>query len=161
MEMFSILKIPGVRMDYETIKKSHGYCGLSCGKCLFFREGEIRQHAEKLQELLGNFDRFAERFSSFDETFTHYPQFKKFLAHLAAAGCGGCRSGACRYPDCGVQPCASERGLDFCFQCEAFPCEKSNFDDDLKERWIAMNRAMKEEGVAEYVQRTRDIPRYR
>ncbi len=148
-------------MNYEEIKKNMGYCGLSCGKCIFYRQGEIRKNADSLRQPLGDFDRYAERFSSFDEKFRKYPEFKEFLEYLTEADCDGCRAGKCKYPNCGVQPCASEKGIDFCFQCDEFPCENSNFDEDLKQRWIAMNNEMEERGVEAYCLRVKDEPRYR
>ena len=142
-------------------KKNLGACGLNCGKCIFNRYGDIRDHAEEMKKLLGNFDSFAERFSTFDDVFKKYPQFKDFLSSLTKADCEGCRGGGCKYPNCGVQPCAAERGVDFCFQCDDFPCDKSNFDEDLKARWIIMNEEMKKEGVEAWFGRTKNFPRYK
>jgi hypothetical protein len=51
--------------------------------------------------------------------------------------------------------------VDFCFQCNEFPCERTVFDPDLKDRWIAMNARMKEVGVQTYLLETKDLCRYR
>ena len=51
--------------------------------------------------------------------------------------------------------------MDFCFQCDEFPCEKANFDEHLRRRWIAMNERMKEAGVETYYEETKDEPRYK
>jgi len=53
------------------------------------------------------------------------------------------------------------KGVDFCFQCDEFPCEKTNFDPDLKRRWFQMNTRMKEIGVEAYFEETKDLPRYK
>lgn len=148
-------------MTYDRIKKSLAPCGLNCLKCMAYAEGDIRRHSTELRGLLGDFDSYAERFSRFAPAFSNYPAFKELLAHFTTGSCRGCRSGDCVYPNCGVSPCSRERGVDFCFLCAEFPCDKSNFDPNLKARWIAMNTRMKEIGVEAYWEETKDQPRYR
>lgn len=147
-------------MEYTEILDFLAPCGLSCQKCLGYTKGEIAFHSKKLQELLGNFDIYAERFSNFLPVFKNYPSFKKLLSHLAEPNCRGCRQGDCKYPNCGVAECYQKKGVDFCFQCNEFPCEKTNFDSHLKARWIQMNHRMKEIGVEAYYEETKDLGRY-
>ena len=147
-------------MNYSEIRAVLAPCGLNCGGCLAFAEGEIRRHSVRLKELLGSFDGYAERFSKFRPVFENYPQFKLMLDHFTRGDCGGCRSGDCRYPNCGVAACFREKGVDFCFQCDEFPCDHSNLDGDLKARWLKMNGMMKEMGVERYYTETKDLPRY-
>jgi len=52
------------------------------------------------------------------------------------------------------------KGVDFCFQCDEFPCEKTSFDPDLKQRWVQMNTRMKEVGVESYFEKTKNLLRY-
>jgi len=147
-------------MEYQDILNDLAPCGLSCGKCFAFAQGAIGSHSRELLRLLGNFDVYAERFSDFQPEFKEYPSFKKLLQYFSRPGCAGCRQGVCLYPNCGVTACYREKGVDFCFQCHEFPCDKSNFDPHLKKRWIAMNERMKEIGVEGYHEETRDDPRY-
>lgn len=135
-------------------------CGLNCGKCFAFTEGDIGFHSKELQKLLGNFDIYAERFSAFLPEFKNYPAFKRLLAYFAAPDCKGCRQGKCKYPNCGVIDCYKEKGVDFCFQCDDFPCDKTNFDPHLKKRWLHMNNRMKAIGVEAYYEETKDSCRY-
>jgi hypothetical protein len=123
-------------------------------------EGDIRHHSIKLRELLGSFDGYAQRFSRFWPVFESYPQFKTMLEHFTGGECRGCRYGDCKYPNCGVAKCYGDKHVDFCFQCGEFPCGKTNFDDNLKTRWLKMNSRMKEIGVEAYYEETKDIPRY-
>jgi hypothetical protein len=147
-------------MKYSEILKILAPCGLNCAKCMAFSKGDIKKRANDLKELLGSFDRYAVRFSNFLPVFKNYPAFKELLHYLGDADCKGCREGECKYPNCGVAACYKEKKVDFCFQCDEFPCEKTNFDPDLKERWIKMNIAMREKGVQAYIQKTKDMPRY-
>ena len=52
-------------MEYEEILNIIAPCGLNCYKCFANSEGAIRKTSIKLQKLLGSFDIYAERFSSF------------------------------------------------------------------------------------------------
>lgn len=149
-------------MKYKEILDILAPCGLNCRKCLFYSNGEIRKHSIKLKELLGSFDKYAERFSGIiNPIFKNYSYFKDLLAYFTQADCKGCREGECKYSNCGVFTCFHQKGVDFCFQCDEFPCEKTNFDLDLKRRWIQMNNRMKEIGVEAYFEKSKNLSRYR
>lgn len=75
--------------------------------------------------------------------------------------CYGCRSGK-RLPYCGkcrMSACAAERGIDFCCECEEYPC------DDLKqfqtamphriELWVNLNR-IKSVGYRQWLKEVRE-----
>lgn len=147
-------------MGYDEIVKVLAPCGLNCSKCLAHSDGDIKRNAGELKRLLGAFDSYAERFSRFDGVFENYLSFKKLLDHFSQAACKGCRSGDCAYPNCGVVSCYKGKGVDFCFQCGEYPCDKTNFDPNLKKRWTQMNDSMKEKGVEAYFDESKDLPRY-
>ena len=147
-------------MQYHEIVNILAPCGLSCEKCFAFTRGEIASHSKHLQRLLGNFDVYAQRFSAFLPAFNDYPSFKKMLSYLAEPDCRGCRQGTCKYPDCGVVDCYQAKGVDFCFQCAEFPCDKTNFDPHLEVRWRRMNMRMRDIGVEAYYEETKDACRY-
>ncbi len=147
-------------MEYHEILDFFAPCGLSCRKCFAYTKGDIAFHSKKLQDLLGNFDVYAERFSAFTPEFKDYPPFKKMLTYFAAPDCIGSRQGTCKYPNCGVADCYKEKGVDFCFQCDDFPCNKTNFDPHLEKRWLQMNMRMKDIGVEAYYEETKDMCRY-
>ena len=147
-------------MAYDDMLNDLAPCGLSCRKCFANSQGEIAALSRQLQKRLGSFDIYAERFSAFLPAFQDYPPFKELLAYLAQGHCDGCREGICLYPDCGVTTCYQEKGVDFCFQCDEFPCEKTNFGPHLERRWRQMNERMRDVGVEAYYQETRDLPRY-
>ncbi len=148
-------------MKYQEILDLLAPCGLDCSRCVAFAGGEIKEHSRRLLELLGGFDRYAEKFSAYLPVYRSYPSFRELLEHLSKADCLGCRKGACRLPGCGVAACYRKKGVDFCFQCDAFPCNDTNFDAELRARWIEMNARMKEIGIEEYFEETRSLPRYR
>jgi hypothetical protein len=147
-------------MRYTKILDELAPCGLNCSTCVFNSKGKIKSLSISLQECLGSFDNYANRFSNFQPEFQNYPNFKTLLEFLSKVECDGCRSGTCKNPDCEVLQCSSKRNIDFCFQCNEFPCEKTNFDDDLKTRWLQMNNKMKEIGVKRYYQKMIGTPGY-
>lgn len=148
-------------MEYDEILSILAPCGLNCRKCLTYHAGEIKLLSTKLKELLGSFDKYAERFSKFLPVFENYASFQDMLIFLTKGDCQGCRNGTCKYPNCGVFSCYKQKGVDFCFQCDEFPCEKTNFDADFKQRWITMNNRMREVGAEDFFEETKDLPRYR
>jgi len=147
----------------EKIKKALGPCGLNCEKCFANADGGIKYHSRKLQELLGNFDIYAERFITLidEPKFKNYPAFKIMLDYFSETNCRGCRDECCKlFKDCGVKECYKEKGADFCFQCDEFPCDKTNFDDHLRKRWIEINQRIKEIGIENYYYEIKEKPRY-
>jgi hypothetical protein len=150
-------------MKHKEILMILGPCGSNCRKCVFNINGDIRHHAEELEKLLGVFNLYAERFSELiSPVFKKYIEFKELLNYLVQVDCLGCREQKCGiYPNCGVYECHREKKVDFCFQCDEFPCEKSNFDPDFKRRWILMNERMREIGAEAYCEESMKYPRYR
>lgn len=69
------------KADSEFIKGRIAPCGLHCGKCFAFADGDISYHSNELKRSLGNFDVYAQRFvAMLDEpVFAKYPDFKEFL----------------------------------------------------------------------------------
>lgn len=59
-------------------------------------------------------------------------------------GCTGCREGSSCYLICGFAPCSIEHGnIDYCFECEEYPCEK--YDGvDLHDSLISHKNQLKD-----------------
>lgn len=140
-----------------------GPCGLLCEKCFAYAKGPIKLHAEKLRENLGAFDNYAKRFVTLidEPTFLKYPEFKEVLDLLSAGKCLGCRKQSCQlFSGCMVKECCKAKNVDFCYQCEGFPCSNTGFDENLEKRWLAINHKIKEIGLAAYFNQIMDKPRY-
>ena len=128
-------------MNYDKILTAMSPCGLSCEKCFAHEDGDIRKYSLKLKEKLGNFDNYAKRFAS--------------------ENCKGCRKENCKlFKNCGVRSCHQQKNIDFCFQCDDFPCNKTNFDGDLQKRWVKLNERIRDIGIESYYAETKDKPRY-
>lgn len=150
-------------MEYEQIKTRLAPCGLHCGKCFAFKDGEISESSRKLRESLGNFDVYAQRFVELldNPVFEKYPAFREMLECFSDADCSGCRNERCKlFKSCKVRSCSESKGVDFCFQCSDFPCGDTGFDNHLNDRSVKINRLMAKIGVEAYYDETKDKPRY-
>jgi hypothetical protein len=147
-------------MPREDIVQALAPCGLYCGKCLANPESPICGHARGLVRELAGFDRHADRFAKINPVFAGYQGFKTILTLLTRGTCRGCRQGQGMFAACKVAPCAADKGVDFCFQCQSFPCRDHGFPRDMADRWKSANRAMAEMGVEEFFAAIRDEPRY-
>lgn len=58
-------------------------------------------------------------------------------------GCPGCRR---KNGDCSAKKCCSEKGLQFCFECDEYPCEEG-MHVGIRSR--AFNSVAKTEGVSQ------------
>ena len=150
-------------MTNTDIKETIAPCGLCCETCFAHINGDIRKYAKKLQEKLGNFHINAKRFETLlgDPIFKKYGEFKEMLDYLASENCRGCRNEQCKlFKNCGVRPCTREKGVDFCFQCDAFPCDRTNFDPALQKGWTLINEKIREIGIEAYAKKAKTRPRY-
>jgi hypothetical protein len=150
-------------MDYEKIKERLAPCGLHCGKCFAYKEGDIVKNSRALKNDLGAFEVYAQRFVKLLDkpVFEKYPDFKEMLDCFSIADCSGCRNETCKlFKDCKVRLCSENKEVDFCFQCADFPCNNTGFDEHLNERSVKINFQMREIGVENYYKEIKDKPRY-
>ena len=150
-------------MDSEQIKAAIAPCGLSCEKCFAHADGDIRRYSRKLKEKLGNFEIYAKRFETLvgDPIFKKYPDFKAMLDYFASENCTGCRNEQCKlFKECGVRICHQEKGIDFCYQCDLFPCDRTHFDAGLYKGWVMINEKIRDTGLEKFYEKARTRPRY-
>ncbi len=145
-------------MNYAEIVEVLAPCGLNCSRCAEYEKGEIKQSSDKLLTLLGNYQRIAAFKEKSKPAFSAYQQFVDILNIFAQAPCGGCRSEGNYCPvTCAAKTCYREQGIDFCFQCSQFPCDKQI---PVGERWQKMNERMQEVGVENFFEEQNKLPRY-
>jgi len=114
-------------VSYDTVKEHIAPCGLNCSKCALHIDGDIMRLSAALADALGpNFGSYAQRlFTAVDPVFEEYEAFRELLDYFASGSCRSCRSGECPFNLCTVRECVVEQGVDFCFQCNLFPCDRS------------------------------------
>jgi hypothetical protein len=150
----------GDQMNKESLLKNIAPCGLVCFTCAAAKNGIIQQHGRQLLKYLESFDVYAKKMSAFEERLKKYPQFKEVLQLIGEASCEGCRDGVAKFPGCGIASCVKEQDVDFCFECELFPCDKADFEPLLKEKWLRANERMKLIGVEAYYDEAKQRSHY-
>jgi len=125
-------------------------CGLVCHTCVASAGGVMKQPAQQLLHFLEGFDVYADKLSAFDPRLKKFRDFAEVLGLIAQAECQGCRDGVCKFPGCGIAPCAKDRGHDFCYQCPQFPCNEADFEPLLKAKWLKAGERMKAIGPEAY-----------
>ena len=146
-------------MNSET-RNELAVCGLDCTRCVDYENDEIRSLSARLVDLLRGYERVASLKSVNNPLFNEYPIFLEFLQHFAQGACGGCRSDNLRCPiECHAKTCHRQLGVDFCFECNEYPCDKQ-FEGKTRERWLERNNRMKEIGVENYYLEQSKLPRY-
>ena len=108
-----------------------------CKKCAYYT-GEITSLAENLLEYVKKYRSLA--FFNKSDTFS-YTELKVSLEWLSERElCKGCRSSGkgSWWPDCPIRKCILEKGIDFCFNCDLFPCDKIE-KTTIKDRIIKAN----------------------
>jgi C_GCAxxG_C_C family probable redox protein len=136
-------------------------CGLCCGTCLAYDGGPVQQAASALRAALGdNFAPYAERFAAMNPVFGDYAPFSELLDYLASGSCSGCRGAGCLFTACRVGSCSREHGVDYCFQCAEFPCDRHGMPGPLAERWLVNNERMRDIGPEAWFAAARTKPRY-
>lgn len=89
----------------------------------------------------------------------NYEELRRGLEWLSTKAY--CRGGNCRagdgWADCPVRKCCVAKGIDFCFQCEEFPCkllsEHELFGELFGEKYVRRLREIKEEGLESWIKR--------
>lgn len=147
-------------MEYQEIVRRLAPCGLDCTRCADYGDGEIRELSAILSRHLAGYSRVAKMKEGLKPVFAGYQQFEAVLNNFTQAACSGCRGDNILCPlECSPKTCTREKGLDFCFQCGDFPCERE-IDARLRDRWLEFNQRMREVGVEEFYRERCSLPRY-
>ncbi len=136
-------------------------CGLVCRTCIAGKGSIIEEHAQGLSRFLDGFDDLAKRIAGFDKTYEKYPDFRGILDKFASPSCGGCRTGKGIHAKCIIPQCIKEKGIDFCAECDDFPCERTGFIPELLAKWKKHSTELRDLGTEEYHRRELEKSHYR
>lgn len=131
-----------------------GYCGNYCRTCYWYNNA-LMNPAKQLLELIKGHSEVAGwinyKGGSSKETI-------KGLEILSKSACAfNCKGGG-GWSGCPVRKCCNAKGIDFCFECPDFPCErnwgeKSEHADVFTADKIKRLQEMKEIGVEEWIKK--------
>jgi hypothetical protein len=148
------------RFTYEDIVERLAPCGLDCERCVMYAEGRVKKLATGLAKALEGFENMAPRVADRFPPLRDYDRFVEILGLFGGATCAGCRRGGSTLPFCSARTCFKEQGVDFCFHCEEYPCERNAYPENMDRRWRSYNDRMREVGVEEYYRESLERPRY-
>jgi hypothetical protein len=116
--------------------------------------------AERLAHSLEGFAKMAPLISERVPALAHYEEFLEVLSFFRGADCQGCRAGGSQLSFCSARQCFREKGVDFCFECDEYPCSRNRYPENLLERWRWNNDRMREVGVERYYREQSEKARY-
>lgn len=118
------------------------YCGLNCAKCDIF----LASH--------GNEDLHEDLLNWFKENID--PEIESISCERCRGPTNECWSG-----DCEFRPCAMEKGLDYCFECPDFICDKlekfANDGTEHHKRTVENLKRMKKIGLEKWKSSQKEV----
>ncbi|HEX3078413.1 MAG TPA: DUF3795 domain-containing protein [Lachnospiraceae bacterium] len=147
-------------MNYEEARKDFAPCGIDCERCVSKKEGIVGRHSKELLECLNGFEKMAGMMSELQPLLKNYDVFIELLRFFSEGSCPGCRNGEGVNCACTAKQCHKERKVDFCFQCNEFPCDRNAYNEHLYQKWVTNNQNMKELGVEIFCEREKSKSRY-
>jgi len=138
----------------EAKRNEVGYCGEYCRTCYWYTDA-LRKPAAQLLDLVQNHFEVAGwinyRGGNSKETI-------KGLEILSKCACTFNCKGGSGWSDCPVRKCCIAKGVDFCFECSEFPCErnwseKGEHANVFTASKIKRLQEMKAIGVEEWIKR--------
>jgi hypothetical protein len=150
----------GGDLTYQQILGRLAPCGIDCQRCVMCADGIVQRTASELSVALEGFDKMAARMADHAPGLAEYGKFQQVLGLLTEVTCTGCRAGGSSLPFCSARTCFREHGVDYCFQCEDYPCTHNEYPEQFEQRWRATNDRMREVGVERFYQESLLKPRY-
>lgn len=134
-------------------------CAFCCLTCAAMENGIIAETSRKLRLYLDGYYEFKRQNLPFKYR-GHSKKIKVLteqLERMSDRPCRGCRNGAdqrCCIPDCPIPECARQHQVDFCGECDAFPCNQAMgfFKGETLKEWEIRNRQIRENGAENYYQ---------
>lgn len=99
------------------------YCGGFCGSCGGYRGRIVAMVAKDFRELIVAYADWVPEYEKIDFNFDDFLRGVDYFAdeEVGPYCRDGCKGGG--GAPCKVRPCARERGIEICYECDEFPCE--------------------------------------
>ena len=158
-------------MTREEMINAVGPCSIMCYTCFGYLEGGIRKHAACLHELYkgcyeGHVNVYKDNLTKERiEKLNRIIIFNEMLQELYnKPGCEGCQSnngehGGC-IAGCKIPKCSKEHDVNFCADCEEFPCRKICVPESIRQIWLDGNNYIKEHGIEQWFEKNKNTAHY-
>ena len=142
----------------EKIRNAIAPCSLCCYTCPAKRNGMIAQTAGTLLHYLEGYPDFRRAVIP-EKNRTSDGKIAEFLERLekySRPTCDGCRvgtHGSCCISGCLIRECTQAHHVDFCAECEEFPCGKLTeevFHPTVIQEWKDGNERIRVVGIEQY-----------
>lgn len=144
-------------IDRAEILDAIAPCAFCCFTCAAKKNGVIEDLSTRLNHYLEGYYEFNRKNLPF--RYRNYSrrikEFTEQLEKMSDRPCAGCRAGAdqrCCIPDCFIEDCTRNHKVDFCGECDEFPCSRAlDFfkGENLKE-WKSNNEKIRQSSPEEF-----------
>ncbi|MCL2772587.1 MAG: DUF3795 domain-containing protein [Oscillospiraceae bacterium] len=148
-------------MEKEKLLNYIAPCSLLCYTCMSFKDGPSSTSAKKVYNYSDGWGEFYNTLipeEKREEAYKEFSAFQNTLKFLGGASCPGCRnnpqsnkSGWGCAEGCVIPACVKEHGVDFCAECDEFPCQTCDNTG---------SKRIKEIGIEAYFEEMKDISHY-
>lgn len=150
-------------MEKKDILQKVAPCSLMCHTCSGYKNGVICETSGKLLKYLNGMKEFYKK--HIPEAVENYNIFEEVLLGYNLGLCSGCRSrehNGCSIKGCFILDCIKEHDVEFCGECNEFPCNKTEvlFEDEVYRQWLDGNYQIKENGIEAYWKNNCEKPHY-
>ncbi len=150
-------------MEKNEILKKVAPCSLMCHTCSAYNNGVICESSKTLLKYLDGIKEFYKK--HIPDAAESYGHFEKILGIYSSAPCAGCRSNehnGCSIKDCFLPECTKKHTVDFCGECDEFPCKKTAelFEEEVYVQWLNGNRQIRDYGIEFFWENNSAKPHY-
>ncbi|MCM1500302.1 MAG: DUF3795 domain-containing protein [Clostridium sp.] len=151
-------------MERNEILKKVAPCSLMCHTCSAYCNGVICEYSQTLLKYLDGMKEFYEK--HIPDAVESYKNFEEVLCMYNAGPCSGCRStehNVCSIEGCFLLECTKKHGIDFCGECEEFPCQKVHklFEEVVYRQWLDGNQQIRDYGIEYFWEKNFENPHYK
>ncbi len=139
-------------------------CSLMCHTCSGRHNGIICESSKTLLKYLEGIKEFYEK--HIPSAVESYSNFEGVLRMYSDAPCSGCRStkhNGCSIEGCFLLECTKSHSIDFCGECEEFPCQKVHelFEEVVYRQWLDGNQQIRDYGIEYFWEKNSENPHYK
>ena len=146
-------------------------CSMMCHTCPGCQGGAIEETAKKLLKYFEGYYEFNDTMlpEQYRGWLEQFDRFRAYLGKYARRSCPTCRetpeNGRGCIENCPVRSCYKGKGVDFCAECDEFPCEKAknffmNHHPIVAEDWEKGSVRIREIGIVAYFEERKEISHY-
>lgn len=145
-------------VEREKILTAIAPCSLCCYTCPAMKGGVIEETSAKLHHYMEGYYDFCKNVLP-EEMRAKAEKIKEFTGRLekqSHPSCNGCRDnthGKCCISGCFILECTQGHGVDFCAECNEFPCNKLTtdiFNPTVIAEWHRGNERIREVGIEQF-----------